>query len=133
MAGGRHNNTDLRYGFPLAGESVDLVAASDRNTNQIDVYAIDPATRLLRPVGSIQTSIDVYGFAMYHSPSSGRFYGIVSSNTKLQQWEFVGQSDGTVAGVLVRTFVTTSVIEGMVADEELGFLYVAEENHGIYK
>ncbi len=132
-AGGKHNNVDLRYGFLLQGHAVDLISACDRNTNQIDVYAIDPVTRVLAPVGTIQTGIDVYGYIMYHSRATGRYYGIVSSGARVEQWEFVDRGDGTVGGVLARTYATSSVIEGMAADDELGSLYLAEERHGIYK
>lgn len=133
VAGGRHNNVDVRYGFLLQGNAVDLVAACDRNTDQIDLYTIDPATRVLTPAGNIQTGIDVYGCAMYHSRPTGRYYGLVSSGARVEQWELVARSDGTVGGTLVRTYATSHVIEGMVADDELGFLYLAEESTGIYK
>lgn len=133
VAGGRHNNTDLRYGFTLGANTVDLVSACDRNNNQIDVYTVDVATRLLTPVGSIQTGISVYGYIMYHSRATGRYYGIVSSGSAVEQWEFLARSDGTVGGVLARKYPISNLVEGMVADDELGFLYVGEETHGIYK
>jgi len=133
VAGGRHNNADVRYGFPLAGGRVDLVSACDRNTNAIDVYVMDPVTRRLGPAGTIQTGLTVYGYAMYHSRPTGKYYGIVSSENGVEQWEFIGQSDGTVSGVLVRSYASSTLIEGIVADDELGYVYLAEENTGIHK
>lgn len=133
VAGGRHNNADLRYGFALQGNLVDLVSACDRTTNQIDVYAVDSATRTLTPVGNIQTGVSVYGYIMYHSRATGRYYGIVSSGSRVEQWEFVARADGTVGGVLAKTYATSHLIEGMVADDELGWLYLAEESTGIYR
>jgi len=133
VAGGRHNNVDIRYGFMLQGNAVDLVAACDRNNNQIDVYTINPSTRVLTPVGNIQTGITVYGFAMYHSRPTGRYFGIVSSSDGIEQWEFIANANGTVGGILVRTYASQSQVEGMVADDELGYLYLAEESNGIYK
>jgi myo-inositol-hexaphosphate 3-phosphohydrolase len=132
VAGGRHNNVDLRYGFGLGGETVDLVSACDRNDNRIDVYKVDPVGRRLIPVGSIQAGIEVYGYAMYHSRETGKLYGIVASGDGVEQWELVDQG-GSVGGVLARTLASDNLIEGVVADDELGFLYVAEEDHGIYK
>src|SRR5690606_41497679 len=44
---GRMNNVDVRYGFPLGGRSVDIVAASERTEHRIAVYGVDPATRRL--------------------------------------------------------------------------------------
>ncbi len=135
--GGQDNNVDLRYGFPLNGKSVDIVATTDRNTNQIDIYTIDPSTRLLTQVGTIQSALKVYGFAMYHSRATGRFYGFVSSDTtkptNIEQWEFIDTGAGTIGGVLVRKLPVTMLTEGMVADDELGDLYIAEEDRGIFK
>jgi 3-phytase len=132
VAGGKHNNVDVRYGFTLAGEQVDLVAVCDRNDNRIDVYRIDPGTQRLTQVGAIQTGIEVYGFTMYHSRLTDRFFGFVSSENRVEQWELV-DAGGTVAGVRVRAWSLTSVAEGLVADDELGYLYLAEENRGIYR
>jgi len=134
VSGGKHNNVDLRYSFSLNGQAVDLIAACDRNNNQIDIYTINPDTQRLTQVGVIQTSVpdEVYGFAMYHSPVTGKFYGFVSSPDRIEQWEFVANG-AAVSGVLARAWEPQYLIEGMVADDELGFLYVGEENTGIYK
>jgi myo-inositol-hexaphosphate 3-phosphohydrolase/PKD repeat protein len=132
VPGGQHNNVDLRYGFTLAGERVDLVSACDRNDDRIDVYKVDPSLRRLVPVGSIQAGIEVYGYAMYHSRATDRFYGIVASGDGIEQWELVDQG-GSVGGVLARALPADNLIEGVVADDELGYLYLAEEDHGIYK
>lgn len=133
VAAGRHNNADVRYGFPLAGRRVDLVSACNRSNNEIDIYAIDPVTRRLERVGAVQTGLEVYGYAMYHSRPTGQFYGIVSSENGVEQWQFVARSDGTVGGVLVRTYASSTLIEGIAADDELGYVYLAEEDTGIYK
>lgn len=133
VAGGKHNNVDVRYGFTLGGVSVDLVSVCDRNNDQIDIYTIDPATRQLTQVGTIQAGITVYGYIMYHSRTTGKFYGIVASGDGVEQWEFVDKGDGSVGGVRVRKFAKGNLIEGMVADDEFGYLYLAEEDHGIYK
>ena len=132
VAGGKHNNVDVRYGFPLNGQEVDLVAACDRNNNQIDVYRIDPDTQRLTQVGTIQTGVQVYGFTMYHSPATGKFYAFVSSETRIEQWELVANGSA-VGGVLVRAWPVASLVEGMVADDELGYLYLGEEDRGLYK
>lgn len=40
--GGRWNNVDVIYGFDLNGESVDLFIASDRGTDKLNIWLIDP-------------------------------------------------------------------------------------------
>ena len=130
--GGQHNNVDVRYGFPLNGREVDLVSVSDRNNNQIDIYTIDPATQRLTQVGAIQTGVQVYGYAMYHSRATDKFYGFVSSSNRIEQWELVANG-ASVGGVLVRAWSLSFLVEGMVADDELGHLYIGEEDRGIFK
>ena len=133
VSGGRHNNVDVRYGFVLGGESVDLVSVSERDADNIDVYKVDPVQRTLIKVGSIPTGIGVYGYAMYHSRATGKFYGIVSSSGgDIEQWELLDQG-GSVVGQKVREFDAGGKVEGLVADDELGFLYVGEENVAIWK
>ena len=133
ISGGRHNNVDVRYGFVLGGESVDLVSVSERDADNIDVYKVDPDLRTLIKVGSIPTGIGVYGYAMYHSRATGKFYGIVSSSGgNIEQWELLDQG-GSVVGQKVREFDAGTKVEGMVADDELGFLYIGEENVAIWK
>ncbi len=132
VAGGKHNNVDVRYGLSVGGQSVDIVSADDRNNNQLDLYKVDPATRQLIQVGTIQAGIEVYGYALYHSRPTGKFYAFVSSGDGVEQWELLDQG-ASIGGRLVRTFPTTHLIEGIAADDELGDLYLAEEDYGIFK
>ena len=133
VSGGRHNNVDVRYGFVLGGESVDLVSVSERDADNIDVYKVDPVQRTLIKVGSINTGIGVYGYAMYHSRATGKFYGIVSSSGgDIEQWELLDQGS-SVGGQKVREFDVGTKVEGIVADDELGSLYLGEENVAIWK
>ena len=133
VSGGRHNNVDVRYGFMLGGESVDLVSVSERDADNIDIYKVDPVQRTLIKVGSINTGINVYGYAMYHNRLTGKFYGFVSSSGgDIEQWELLDQGT-SVGGQKVREFDAGTKVEGMVADDELGFLYIGEENVAIWK
>ena len=45
------NNVDLRAGFPLGGQAMALVAASNRN-NTIALYRVNAATRRLENVAA---------------------------------------------------------------------------------
>ena len=79
---GALNNVDVRYGFPLAGRKIDLVAASDRGRRSIAFFRTDPATRtltkLVGPRVDLGTGFAPYGFCLYHSPRTGRFYAFVT-------------------------------------------------------
>ena len=135
-ADGNINNVDLRGGFPLGGQAVSLVAASNRSTNTIAAYRVNPATRLLEDVAArpIATGIDVYGLCMYRSPTSGKHYAVVDSKLgEVQQWELFDNGSGKVDARRVRAFDAGGAVEGCVADDELGHLYLGEETVGIWK
>ena len=136
IAGGKPNNVDIRYNFPLGGESVALVGVSDKIDKKINFYKVNPVTRLLENVvaQTITVGIKSYGFCMYHSPS-GKYYAFVTSTSAtgdVQQWELSGTS-GKVTATKVRSFKVGSLTEGCVADDWHAVLYVAEEDVGIWK
>ena len=51
----------------------------------------------------------------------------------IEQWELVSHGEGEITGQVVRKLQVASQPEGMVADDELGYLYVGEEGRGIWK
>jgi 3-phytase len=134
LAGGRPNNVDVRDGFPLGGRTVTLVAAGDRSTDTIAVWAIDEDTRRVRDVadGPLELGIEIYGSCLYRSPG-GRFSFIGTSEAgEVEQWE-LSDHGGRVAARRVRTFALGSQTEGCVADDEHGTLYLDEEAAGVWR
>jgi 3-phytase len=130
------NNVDLRYGFQLDGEDCDIVVFSDQATNGIGVYKIDPATRQLSDVadGALPTGLTVYGMCLYRSEADGKYYVFVTERGgAIRQWQLTDQGNGKIGASLARTLQLGSTCEGCVADDELGYLYVAEEDVGIWK
>lgn len=130
------NNVDLRYNFPLAGERVGLVATSDRTTDSIRLYRVDAQTRELVHVSArqISTGHGLYGLCMYHSPQSGKYYVFESDNSgTVQQWELFEAGSGKVDAKKVRSFAVGSTTEGCVADDELGGLYISEEDVALWR
>ncbi|MBI4748462.1 MAG: phytase [Acidobacteria bacterium] len=132
---GRMNNVDVRSGFKLGTETVALVTAGNRSNDSIAIYVIDSATRRLKSVAArkIQTHT-VYGSCMYRSARTGKFYYILTCKDGLvEQYELLDTGKGKVDARLVRRFDVGTVAEGCVADDELGNLYISEENVGIWK
>jgi len=132
---GQPGNIDLRYGFPLGGKTVDIVAYNDRSGNGIRVYAVDPATRLLARVddGNITTGPN-YGFALYRSPKSGTFYAFTVAEEATggaEQYALTDDGKGRITGKQVRAWAQPKS-EGCVADDETGRLYIGEEEGGIW-
>ena len=131
-ADGRYNNVDVRYGFRLGTSTVDIVGTTNRVDKRMDFYKIDPATRALSRIGSVAVTSAIVtprGFAFYRSPTSGKFYAFVSDSGKTDQYELSGAT-GSVTGTVVRQWTLPNPTEGLVADDELQRVYLAEENIG---
>ena len=134
---GRMNNVDLRYNFSLDGRPVSIVTASNRTNDGIAIYRVDAnARRLVEIADGLQPTgfIEPYGLCMYQSAQSGRTYVFVTDNDgPVRQWELVDAGNGRVRANQVRDIPFASQTEGCVADDELGVLYVAEEDVGLWR
>ena len=133
---GRMNNVDLREGFMLGGKATTIVAATNRTTRSISLYRFDPATRRLESIaaGTLESGMsDPYGLCMYRSAKSGNYYVIANDSVdgKYRQWR-VFDRGGKAAIELVREIAVGSQAEGCAADDELGQLYIAEEDVGLW-
>ncbi|MGH7025806.1 phytase [Brevundimonas sp.] len=134
---GKMNNVDLREGFMLGGQPVVLVTASDRTNKAVAIYRLDTeARRLVNVADGVQPTGqgDPYGQCMYRSTRSGKTYVFINdSNGEKRQWELVDAGNGKVRAVRVRDFAFASQVEGCVADDATGQLYVAEEDVGLWR
>lgn len=134
---GMPNNVDVRYGFPLPDRRVDIVATEDRTGNTIRVFAVDAESRTLAELTTgdgIPVGHDVYGSALHHDPTTDQFHFFVGSKTgEVSQFRLSAAADGAVSGQRVRTLRLASQVEGMVADDELGHVYIGEEARGVWK
>lgn len=137
VADGRMNNVDVRDGFRLGGRTVSLVTASNRTTDGISIYRIDPATRQLIDVANgVQPSgfVDPYGLCMYNSARTGDTYVFVNGDEgSMRQFRLSDAGNGRVNATPVRDIPFASQTEGCVADDETGVLYVGEEDVGLWR
>lgn len=157
----RFNNVDLIYGFEIKQgnqkQKVDLAVVSDRENDTLAIYKIDAATGLLSDVahanlkapgysifGIDDGEATAYGLTSYTSPISGKSYVFVSQadGNRVAQLELKSTGNGKVTAQKVRELAVPvpsgedledAQVEGMVADRELGWLYVGQEGFGIYK
>lgn len=135
------NNVDVRYGMRLQAGLVDIAVVSMRNDDEIRVFKIDPVSRQLSDIttaGGIPVFSEPYGICLYKRPADGAMFAIVSNNVSGNKklWQLLLEDDGTgkVRGTKVREFGNiTDVVEGLVADDELGYLYASEETVGVHK
>ena len=138
---GHLNNVDVRP-FTLAGRAVWLVGTSRRDDDTMAFYVLegdgtlsraDPFTLPAAPADMAGAVDDVYGFAMQRDPATGRVFALVNFKSgHVLQWEMTGDS-GRLAATLVRHWQVATQPEGMVADDAGGFIYVGEEDAGIWR
>ena len=134
LSGGTPNNVDLRPDFPLGGESVALVAVSDRQGDLVRFYRVDPATRNLVPVGTpLAPGLEPYGLCSYRNAAGKHYIFVTDRLGALQQWELRDGGTGSIEASLVRALAVGSNSEGCVADDQRGSLYVAEKAVGIWR
>ncbi|MGK7938625.1 MAG: phytase [Crocosphaera sp.] len=150
----RYNNVDLIYGFNLDGDIIDIAVVSDRRHDTLAIFQIDPTTQQLTDITSpnILESIfgvddgeaTAYGLATYTSPVTGKVYSFVSQadGNQVAQLELVSDGENNITAEIVRTIsvpippesdLEDAQVEGMVVDRELGYLYVGQEEFGIWK
>lgn len=131
-------NIDLRT-FRLGGRDVVLLGANNRTSSTIDFWELNPSTRQLSAkinARTISTSTGAanYGFCFYQSAKSGKLYAFVTPNGSgsVQQWEVV-DNGGKVDAKVVRSLPISSITESCVADDELGYVYINQEDVATWK
>lgn len=138
----RPNNVDVMYAVPDGrGGRFDLAVAGAREEGRLGLryWRIDPFSGRLTDVthGEVDVVLggdEPYGSCAYRSARDDRRYVFVNGKSgRIEQRELVVHPDGTVSSVLRRVLALPSQVEGMVADDELGLLYVAEEAVGVWR
>jgi 3-phytase len=132
---GECGNIDVRYGFPLAGELLDIAVFNNRTTGRLQVYRIDASSRVLTRIDEddLPPSPDNYGLCLYRSPTTGAFHAFTTTKSGvIRQFELYDSGSG-VAATQVRSWSYGSITEGCVADDDTGHAHFADEQHGIWK
>lgn len=135
---GKINNVDIRQGIRMNDSTlIDIVAGSNRTDNSISVLQIHPDGSLKDITAhKIKSGFnEVYGFCLYHDLKNHELYAIVNNKEGMvEQWRLFGNDSLKIDAELSRTFKAAgSQLEGCVADDELGYLYIGEEDRGIWK
>ncbi len=130
---GRFNNVDLRNNVHIGDQSLSIVAATKRDDDTLALYAIDAQTRQLYPIAerSIETIKENYGLCMYQE--GDQTYVFVNNKFGTVEQLELFEHEGKVDAKRVRLFEVGSQTEGCVADDELGALYIGEEDVGIWR
>lgn len=129
------NNVDLRQNFKLGEEYITVVAGSNRTDNSLLLMRMDEEGRLYNLMDEpLVCPVDeVYGVGMYVSPKNGAFYALINGKDgQILQYELLVK-DGKLKPELVKTRKVATQPEAIVADDELGWLYIGEEEMGMWK
>ncbi|MEA5620938.1 5'/3'-nucleotidase SurE [Cronbergia sp. UHCC 0137] len=156
----RYNNIDLQYGFQLGNETIDIAVASDRNNDKLVIFKINPNSTdgnylediTASNIGTIfqaapfeppfePDSRSSYGLTLYRSPVTNDYYVFTGRRETgdVAQLKLIDMGNGTIGAERVREFTVPTIndidpqTEGMVVDQETGFLYIGQENVGIWK
>ncbi|MDW8131612.1 MAG: phytase [Bryobacterales bacterium] len=146
----RPNNVDVEYGLTLGGKRVDVAVATERMKRRLKVYRVLPEGKLedvssadgLRVFEGCQgEQAAPMGIALYRRPRDGAIFAIVSRKEGPREgylWQYRLEDDGAgrVRAVKVREFGRFSgkgEIEAVAVDDELGYVYYADEGDGIHK
>jgi 3-phytase len=140
----RPNNVDIRQNVALGGRAWDLAVATERYKNRLRIFAIDAKTRRLSDLaapavfeGETGDLAAPMGIALYRRASDGALFAIVGRKSGPAEgylWQYRVEEGGRLR--LVRKFGRFSgegEIEAIVADDEAGFVYYADEGAGIRK
>src|SRR5262249_19480892 len=146
----RPNNVDVEYGLDLGGTPTDIAVLTERQGKRLRAYAIAPDGSGLRDASSGAMPIlegargeeaGPMGIGLYKRPKDGAIFAIVSPKAGPKEnylWQYRLADDGTgrVKATFVRRFGTFSgagEIEAIAVDDELGYVYYADEAAGIHK
>lgn len=146
----RPNNVDVEYGLLLGGRRVDIAVTTERMKRRLRVFRILPEGKLedvsspegLRVFeGCEGEQAAPMGIALYRRPRDGAIFAIVSrkegpAEGYLWQYRLVDDGAGRVRAEKVREFGRFSgkgEIEAVAVDDELGYVYYADEGDGIHK
>ena len=145
----RPNNVDVEYGLEAGQTRLDIAVTTERLESRLRVHAVTEAG--LRDVsgpegipvlaGEQGEGAMPMGIALYKRPRDGAIFAIVAPKTGgrdryLWQYRLTASANGIVSGALVRRFGNysgTSEIEAVAVDDELGYVYFADEDYGIRK
>lgn len=137
---GNINNVDILYNYPVREDTaITILGCSNRSYQSIDLLSIDATgnlTNVAAELLAMDTTLidDIYGFCFAVDTKTETPYCIINGkNGLMQQFEINVIPDHGLVLQLVRSVQFDSQTEGMVADNELGHLYVGEEGKGIWK
>lgn len=144
----RYNNVDLVKDFPMGSRTIDLVAFTDRFSDNLSFYAVGPKAPYLEPLpnltperlfGGIQGADTAYGLDLFRDPEDGRVYAFATQADKAAVVQVELQPGPAGIGwEVVRRFELSAGrpvqhAEGLVVDPISRTLFMGQEEVGVYR
>lgn len=123
------NNVDLRTA-PWGKNDLTLVVASRRYPSQLVLLALDHESGELRLLKQHPVQLqEPYGICMYQDKNGQPYVFLNSTDGSFAQYSVNPEFEITE----VRNFKLRTRVEGCVADDDDGLLYIGEEDRGIWR
>src|SRR5262245_21405302 len=146
----RPNNVDVEYGLDLGGRPTDIVVLTERLGRRLRVYTIaadgsgvaDVSSGSMKILeGSAGDAGAPMGIGLYRRRMDGAIFAIIApkhggERNYLWQYRLHDDGAGRVRASFVRRFGAfsgTGEIEAVAVDDELGYVYYADEDVGVHK
>ncbi|WP_224364667.1 myxosortase-dependent phytase-like phosphatase [Hyalangium versicolor] len=127
---------DVRDSFSVLGGSAPLVVAVNGSLQALTAYIVDPVTLQLRRVDTGTLTVQNFSprtVTLYRSAATGTLYAFTADSAGSMQQLELRPVDGGVQSFPVRNFPVGGPVAGAVADDAQGYLFVAEQNAGIWR
>ena len=128
---GRINNVDILPSRSIQNKYI--VAGTNRTYNSIDIYSFNSKGELENLILRKEIPIlkDVYGVTFYRDEFNTYLF-ISDKKGNVEQWSY--NNDEVNSEVkFVRKLRFSSLVEGLVADESKGKIYMGQERKGIWE
>ena len=128
---GRINNVDILPSRSFQNKYI--VAGTNRTYNSIDIYLFNSNGELEKLIlrKEIPSLKDVYGVTFYRDDFNTYLF-ISDKKGNVEQWSY--NNDEVNSEIkFVRKLKFSSLVEGLVADESKGKIYIGQERKGIWE
>ena len=128
---GRINNVDILPSRSFQNKYI--VAGTNRTYNSIDIYLFNSKGELENLIlrKEISSLKDVYGVTFYRDEFNTYLF-ISDKKGNVEQWSY--NNDEVNSEIkFVRKLKFSSLVEGLVADESKGKIYIGQERKGIWE
>lgn len=128
---GRINNVDI---IPSkANTNHFIVCGTNRTYNSIDLYLFDKQGNLKKQLlrEKATSMIDVYGITFYNGQTNTYVF-ISDKKGRIQQWIY-NNDESNPELKKIRTLKFSSIVEGLVVNNETHKLYISQERVGIWE